>query len=77
MTWFLSGLMALAAVVVSVWEIAEPGHVARVVRNVALFVAIWLVGGVWAGKIGVGLPGLAAALTFYFLIVLLRMARRP
>src|SRR5262245_66048402 len=37
----------------------------------------WLVRGVWAGEVGVNLPALAAAFMVYFLIVLLRMARRP
>ena len=39
---------------------------------------LWLGLGAWSGKsLGEGLPGLAALLTFYFLVILVRMARWP
>ena len=81
MTWFLSGFMALAAVVAVVREVrrepTKPG-VTVVLYNAAAFVALWLGFGTWSGRpLGDGLPGLAAVLTLYFLSVLIRIARWP
>lgn len=81
MTWLMAGLV-LALVVAFVMEVRREPTEARgmgeVIYKLSIFVALWLGLGAWSGKsLGDGLPGLAALLTFYFLVILVRMARWP
>lgn len=81
MTWLVAGLV-LALVVAFVMEVRREPTEARgmgeVIYKLSIFVALWLGLGAWSGKsLSDGLPGLAALLTFYFLILLVRMARWP
>jgi hypothetical protein len=81
LTWFAAGLV-LALVVAFVKEVRRKptgaGGMGDVIYKLSIFVALWLGLGAWSGKsLSDGLPGLAALLTFYFLVLLVRMARWP